>query len=832
MTRRLPVTHLAEFVHRRGDLHQRVEGGTRPEEGIAAQRKLQRDKPEGYERERSVRQNVTVAGHQHSLAGRIDGCHVDARIVEEYKTTRGDHDRAYAQYAGVHWAQLELYGALLASELPLPPAPEAARSLPRWTLKLIYVHPDTLATSVWERERSDDELKAFLADTLRWYEAWLVAHFAHLEARNEAIDRLKFPYPDYRAHQRALVQRAYRALRDGEQLLLEAPTGSGKTMGVLYPALKVLSLTPQERIFYLTSRSTGADAALEALQRLDPRHGNLRIVQITARERACAWVNEDCSGDCAFARGYFDRVHDALRDVLGRGMITKAALVEVALAHRVCPFELSLDAAYWSDVIIGDYNYVFDPMVRLQRFAGDDKMVLLIDECHQLSTRARQMLSVELIRDRFHDAQHEDVPAALRRRLAAVDRQLRELARVADLPRDGSEMVVEQPARLLRAALLLVEHIAVSEVDLSAHPHAQAACFDCIRWVRAQAWYDSEYCVHVASRAGAPRGPATPVAVRMAHLDPGAYLAEICDGFAAHVRFSGTASPLSLYQRLHGMGGRPSDRAGSPFSADQLAVCIVDDVPTYYHQRASSLAKLAELIYRVVSARSGHYLVAFPSYAYLASAAEQLGACYPEVRWLAQQPGMDVQSQQQFLQSFDATGQPVVGLVVLGGMFAESVNITGSTGSSLAGVVCVGIGLPPPDVERQALAAYFDAQGESGAAVAYHQPAMSKVLQVAGRLLRGPADKGVLCLVDERFKQPHLQRFFPAHWRPQVLPAASVPMVLDKFWRPGAGSHRLRAGCETSLPANLPEGHDATPHQNHLHHRSGNSELSEAPGNE
>jgi Rad3-related DNA helicase len=792
MSQRLAVTSLAEFVHRRGDLHSRLEGRTRAEEGIAAQSRLQRGKPAGYDRERRVERAVKLGGEECLLGGRIDGCCVEARLVEEYKTTRSDHALAHRHYQSVHWAQIQLYGALLARELGC----DAEQS---WCLRLIYVHPDSLACTTFERQWSGAQLADFLATTLAWYDAWLLEQRAHLGHRDETITGLAFPFASYRPHQRALAQRAYKAMRDGEAMLLEAPTGSGKTMGLLYPALKALPVAAHQRLFYLTSRTTGANAALEACIRLDAERKFLRVVQITAKAQACAWSGESCNeAGCEFAQGYFDRIHDAVRDLLGRRCMTPEAIAAVSQAHRVCPFELSLDAARWADVIIGDYNYIFDPVVRLQRFADDAKLALLVDESHQLSARVQEMLALELDRAALRAALTETLPRQLALRLRAVDRQLRTLNQRCALPADGGARVIPEPATLLAAIQRLVEVLASDDIDLTAFPLARDVCFACVRWVRSRSWYEPESCIYVAS-AERLRGGVISVRVRLVHLDPGGYIAGVLAGYSAHIRFSGTVSPLDLYQRLHGMQGAAAERAGSPFAPEQLAVRIVTDIPTFYRQRSLGLERLAMLICEVAAAQKGNYLVAFPSFAYLRACADTLRRAHPHLNVIEQTPAMQPEAKAHFLSEFQQSEHCSVGLVVLGGMFAESVNLADQRGSTLAGVVCVGIGIPPPSVEREAMARYFAAQGHDGAAVAYHQPAMTKVLQVAGRLLRDPEDKGVLVLVDARFRDPAYQRFFPAHWLAEVVAASFLGETLEKFWRPAPGSPRLPAARPSTL---------------------------------
>jgi len=286
--------------------------------------------------------------------------------------------------------------------------------------------------------------------------------------------------------------------------------------------------------------------------------------------------------------------------------------------------------------------------------------------------------------------------------------------------------------------------------------------------------------------------------VRLICLDPGPYIRERFAEYGGHVRFSGTVSPLELYARLHGEPDAPVERAGNPFAPEQLAVLVVDDVPVFLRQRAHSLAALVRLVHDVSRARPGHYLVAFPSFDYLTLAADAYAEAHPEVDLIRQAPAMSEAERQAFLDAFRPGAPARLGFVVLGGVFGESVDFAEAR---LRGVICVGVGLPPPSLARRELERHFSAQALDGTTVAYTQPAMVKVLQMAGRLLRSPSDRGVLCLVDERFGAPGYRQFFPDHWRPRRIRAAAVAGALDAFWSAPRHDDYTCPGRATRLPA-------------------------------
>ena len=772
MSRRIAVRTLAEFVHRRGDLYPPVRGRVTGEEGIAAQRLAQQNSGVTYRREVPVEARFALTSGELILSGRVDGCDFERvnPLVEEIKATRAEPAVAEAHLGSAHWAQLRLYAALLARD------PGCAGETPAesWHLRLRYCHPDTGAIADFDRIETSQSLSRFLQDTLAWYDAWLVEQAGYVTARNHWLDQRPFPYEGFRPHQRAMARRAYQAFRNGERLLLESPTGTGKTMGLLYPALKALAEGHLGRVFFLTSRSTGAIAARAACTDLGEGDRRLRHVELIAKEKACPVPGMPCAAErCDFARGYYDRVHDAVRALLAEAAMDPAAVQRIAAAYRTCPFELSLDAALWADVVIGDYNYLLDPVVRLQRFAQAADLGILVDESHQLADRTREMLSLRLERGSIRAALDEDPPAAIARSLRGLDRSLLALRRSESL---GVERVIAPPDAVLRAIDRVMRSLGVEEVDLDTYPMTRLLIFDLSRWARSESWRTADaFCFLAGSEDFA-------ITLSLACLDPADYLRQVFDGYGAHVRFSGTLTPLSLYQRLHGHVDTAAERVESAFRAEQLALIIVDDLSVYYRERARTLSEVTDLAAAICAAKRGNYLIALPSFEYLGAFAGRLRERHPGLLLEIQQPGMSDAERKAFIERFEPEGDSRIGIVVLGGVFGESVDFSHAP---LAGVICIGVGMPPVSALRERTVECFDdALGSgSGRIVAYRQPAMTKIVQMAGRLLRGPTDRGVLCLIDPRFRQADYQQFFPAHWQPEVLRARDVSARLVEFWR-------------------------------------------------
>ncbi len=688
--------------------------------------------------------------------------------MEEFKTTRVDPQRLHAHAGSTHWGQLQLYAALLARE-----APQHAS----WRLRLLYCHPDTSVVTAFEEMRTGAQLAAFFNTCCEHLAARLAALARHRSSRDAQLRSLAFPHTEFRGGQRRLAAAVYRTVRDGGGMAVEAPTGSGKTMGTLFPALRAMGDGHADRIVFLSSRTTGQVAAESAAALLNTSD-MVRLVTVTAKAKICFMPEPVCDPQvCRYAEGYYDRVEDAVSELIERRTMSRAVIEDVARAHQVCPFELTLDAAVWSDVVLCDYNYVFDPVVRLKRLAGiaADRMTLLIDEAHQLGDRVREGLSTTLHRATLRAARGAIDEPGIVRHMAALDRRLlavrAELVRTRGVQRDAFECAVEMPQGVLRAAQTLLEALAESATQRSNAPAVTELTFALVRLLRAATWFDDARFAVIA------RGRKRDIEIDIRCLDPSVAIAETLAAFHSHIRFSATLSPFDVYARIHGRTRARPLRLPSPFPPDRLGVFVVPDVSTLYRARTLSIDALVGVLETLLAAQRGNYLVALPSFEYLTLLADAFEAKTSGFEMLRQRRAMSDAERADFLQRFRTQATPVVGFVVLGGIFTESVDLPGD---ALIGIAIVGIGLPPPTLERAEMALRYGTP--LGAAVAYEQPAMTRVIQAAGRLIRRESDRGVLCLIDARFLTPTYRGYLPAHWQIQRTPARVLRSSLAAFW--------------------------------------------------
>lgn len=799
------VREVVAFVLQRGDLggERDFVGPNRALAGIRGHQRLQRSRPSGYQKEVRVVYEVDAGEFWLRVQGRIDGLLLTAEgvLLEEIKTTQGAWDGGADP---LHWAQARFYGFIYAHD----------HGLKAVILQLSYVDLDTGKLSEFREEFAFADLQAFFEETTAVYVEWLRERYQWRQLRDASIKPLGFPFAAYRPGQRQLAVATYRNLEKGGRLFLEAPTGIGKTISVLFPAVKAIGEGKLERLFYLTARTLGRTVAEKAFQ--DLRAGGLRFcsLTLTAKEKLCVQPDgQPCDpAVCPLARGYYDRYRPAMREALRREELTRPVLEAIGRAHQVCPFELSLDLSMWVDAVICDYNYVFDPKVYLRRHFAEEggDYAFLIDEAHNLVDRAREMFSAELDTRQLQTVRRaikETLPRAARalskltaamKKLAGTaagddaepggalgELELFQAGAPATAPgrassEDGRELARREFPEELTA--LLEDALESAEVWLAQNEPAEfrqallELYFQLLSFARTAELYDEHYVTLMESDGG--------VRVRLFCLDPSFLLRQALARGSAAVFFSATLTPLEYYREL--LGGSPEDptlRLPSPFPPEHLALLVQDRIRTDFKTRGHTLEEVAEAIGAVLEGRAGNYLVYFPSYQYLNAVRERFEARFPGVRTLVQQPRMSEAEREGFLAEFSVEhGETLAGFAVMGGIFGEGIDLVGER---LIGAIIVGVGLPQLSFERTLIRGYFDEKTGQGFEYAYTFPGMNRVLQATGRVIRSETDRGVVLLIDARFGSSRYQRLFPEWWQPVVVrETGQLREALRQFWEP------------------------------------------------
>lgn len=743
---KVAVRTLCEFAARRGDLDFRYTPAPSAEEGIAGHQALQARRGYGYESEYLL--TGTCLGLE--LSGRADLYHPYRGRLEEIKTHRGDVSRIREHQQALHRAQLRAYGALL------------CRQEQRKKIELSLVYYDTgrdKETPVTETAQAD-ELWQELEGLCRQYKAWAEQEAHHRERRDALLSQLDFPFPEFRPQQRALAETVYKnAVRSGT-LLLEAPTGLGKTLGTLFPGLMAMPSAKQDRLFYLTCRNTARQLAVDAVEKIRAAQSSavwpLRTLELVSKDDACEQPDKACHGEsCPLAKGFFDRLPDARAEaVQSRTTLTRAEVARIAAGHDICPYFLAQELARWSDVVIADVNRMFDQSALLHGLIRQNGWLasVLVDEAHNLVDRARGMYSGQLEQQRVLQVR-KVAPKVLKKALDRCARTWQSIIR--DVDSDGPVFLDALPSGLMGSLQGLVSAITDYLVDNPPDQRLQELLFEAVGFMKlADQFGDHSLCEFRRTGRGRAR-------LTIQNLIPADFLAPRFEAAGPVLLFSATLSPGIYFRDLLGMPGDTTFSAlPSPFNADQLKVCFTPDISTRQVDRDRSLAPIAELIAHQYREAPGHYLAFFSSFRYARAVSDVLADTSPDVPQRSQQPGMTAKEREDFLAGFrDSRGQ--VAFAVLGGVFGEGIDLPGD---QLIGAFVATLGLPPFDEWHEILKQRLHHRFGSGHDYTYLIPGLQKVAQAAGRVIRTPDDRGIIWLIDDRFLTSSVKQMLPTWW--------------------------------------------------------------------
>ncbi len=677
-------------------------------------------------------------------------------------------------------------------------------SLSRVDVRVIFCFSDSKKIKIIEDSFSIDQLKK------DYFELLERADFygkLMLDRKNNILPRARkvpFPYTEVREGQEKMIKSIYRAIVKEKNVFIQAPTGIGKTISSLYPSVRALSEGRIDKIFYLTAKAQTRREAWSAMKKLHSVGAELKSIVISAKDSVCVCPKKLQSGlsasnfcnsfDCEFAKGYYDRVGGAIRELVENySGYTQGLISNVALKHRVCPYELSLDLSLLCDLIICDYNYIFDPIIYFQRYFGNDgengRYAFLIDEAHNLPDRAIDMYSAELSKNAVESVASV-IPPHDSDFLCELDAFLRVLDDSRELCRDnmfkndkGEENGyyisknayddIEKRVSLLKKAC----GIWIRKNKLSPYlSQVKALNADLIKYEKISELYDAHYTFFIEVAHG-------DIKVRLACLDP-SHLLSLCHNRAvSSVMFSATLEPIDYFSDI--LGGDKSSiklQLPSPFEQKNLGLFCVDSINTRYEERESSYKKIASCIAATVSGRAGNYIVFFPSYKYMNEVKNEFEKKYPKVKLFVQDGNMTYTQKEEFLASFkEDSGVLRIGFCVLGGSFSEGIDLPGTR---LIGTVIVGVGLPGISNERNIMKEYFDNTREGGYDYAYTYPGMNRVLQAAGRVIRTENDRGIVVLLDDRYGTEQYKMMFPLHWSHAKYTHSAQELAenVKKFW--------------------------------------------------
>ncbi len=750
MSYRVAVRSLCEFTAKVGDLDLRFTPSPTAQEGITGHRRVVARRGEGYEAE------VALEGRfgELEVRGRADGYHPASNCLEEIKTHRGDLASQPDNHRQLHWAQARVYGWLMCQ----------SRQLASINLALVYLDVDSDQETRFECSASAAELEAYFHEQCRHFIQWAEARSRRLAQRDAGLNALGFPWPSFRKGQRELAETVFKAVSTGRCLMAQATTGIGKTLGTLFPLLKAMPRQGLDKLLFLTAKTPGRALGLDAVRQVMDASPDLalRTLELVARDKACEYPGTACHGEaCPLAKGFYDRLPAAREAAMQRPLLDKAQLREVALAHDVCPYYLAQEQARWVDVLVADYNYYFDQSALLFGLAQAEqwRLAVAVDEAHNLVERARQMYSASLDQGQLQ-ALRRAPPSGMASALQSLNREWNRLYKEQVAPYQASSELPGAFLKALQRCVGLVQEL-MNRTPQAVDPALLQFFFQALQFTRLAEVFDAHFLFDISLRGAGRRRLAT---LCLRNVVPAPLIGPRISAARSVVLFSATLSPRHFYADLLGM---PADTAwlevASPFVAEQLRVRIVSEVSTRYQHRQASLAPIVELIARQYQEVPGNYLAFFSSFDYLQQVATLLVERYPAITQWAQSSGMDEDQRQAFLDRFVEDGRGI-GFAVLGGAFAEGVDLPGTR---LIGAFIATLGLPQVNPVNEQLKQRMGSLFSAGFDYTYLYPGVRKVIQAAGRVIRGTEDRGTVLLIDDRFAEPRVRHMFPSWWAPE-----------------------------------------------------------------
>lgn len=769
---RISVRNLIDFAMRSGDIDNSFRSNIAALEGTKAHQKVQKSYGDEYKAEYTLKHNIEYEDYTLILEGRADGIFIlpEEIIIDEIKSTVGDLDSIEEDYREIHWAQAMCYGYIYSIQ----------NELSHISIQLTYFHIETEKKKIFKRNYYLEELEKFLYFLVEKYIQWFSITFHWGNTRDDSITAMEFPFKKYRKGQRELAVAAYKTIEERKNLFVQAPTGIGKTMSTLFPALKAIGENLASKIFYLTAKTITREVPISSMEMLTNKGLQAKTVIITAKDKICLNSEVKCNPrDCAYAKGHFDRVNQAIMDIFeNENLMNRDIIIQYSEKHNVCPFEYSLDICLWADVIICDYNYIFDPQVYLKRFfdVAAGNYIFLVDEAHNLVDRSREMFSSEINRNDFKalkstfKSTYPKIHKSLNKSINIFKKIIKDLDINEDYYQREEISDFYFPIKNLMA---LIEPWLIQEKNHEDYEKVLDLYFNLISFIKISELYDSHYVTYIKVED-------EDIIFKLYCVDSSYLLHESLKRSRGSILFSATLTPLDYFMDL--LGASKEDyhiKLSSPFASENLSLLVGDRISTKYKDRDKTYKEIVNYIHNFVLGKKGNYFVFFPSYVYMNKVYEIFKEKNPDLNLVIQNNHMNEMEREDFLKYFDE--EEVIAFAVLGGIFSEGIDLIGE---KLIGAIIVGVGMPMICFERDIIKEYFNHNFIAGFDYAYVYPGMNKVLQAAGRVIRSEQDKGALLIIDDRYNTYRYKKLFPNEWNHHISVDNSLQIkrVLEKFW--------------------------------------------------
>ncbi len=773
-TIKLSVRELVEFIYKSGDINVKAKAMStdRALEGIKAHKILQSQMGENYQKEYFLKKEFEFNNIIFVIEGRADGIIIEngQTTIDEIKSTYTNLDLINENYNIAHIAQAKCYAYIYGLK----------ENLNELAVQLRYYNIDSEKTKILSYKYTMAELGLFFYELLNIYIDWAETIVNLRKERKETVESLEFPFNEYRKGQRNFSVAVFQTIKEGKKLFAQAPTGVGKTISVLFPAIKSLNIKSNTKIYYLTAKSSTKSIAFDTVKLMTDKGLRLRTTVITAKDKICFMDEAKCEPEyCPYARGYYDKVNIPLKSSIKNHCLYDRSYIEsTAKSYEICPFEFSLDLAYMSDTVICDYNYYFDPRVALQRddVFKNNNDILLIDEAHNLEDRTRSMYSPELVKEEFYQVLKlmRTVNKKISSSLSNINK------RFIDIKKSTEEQFIfeEEPADLiysLRKFAALAEEYINDKKNENIPDELVDIYFKSTFFIKISEIADKNFCYYAESDT-------KKTMVKLFLIDPSSILNVILKSTWSSIFFSATFTPLKYFRYM--LGGAEDDyilKIKSPFDENNMKLMITEDLSMKYAVRNDNIEAACRCINKAVTEKKGNYMVFFPSYSFMKKTYETYEQLFNTSNIIIQEQGINEEAQTEITDKFRNETNLVL-FTVVGGIFSEGIDLPLE---KLIGAVIIGTGIPQISFERNIIKNFFDDKFSSGYDFAYKYPGFNKILQSAGRVIRTENDKGIVLLIDSRLCQMTYLKLFPEHWKHYVRTKSidDIKNEINLFWR-------------------------------------------------
>ncbi|MCI5839103.1 MAG: ATP-dependent DNA helicase [Peptoniphilaceae bacterium] len=761
------VRKLIEFVLRSGDIDSRFYDNARAMQGIKAHQKIQNSYKGEFKKEYYLKNTTIVDDMEFIVDGRADGVLInDSVTIDEIKSTQRDLETI--EDKKIHWAQVMCYGYFYCIQ----------NNLKKIFVQLTYINVESFETKIFKKEMDFELLKDFYISLLKDYIEFSKIIALNLKNRNESCKNLDFPYEGYRKGQRKMAVAVFTTIREKKKLFVDAPTGIGKTVSTIFPSLKTFSEKISDKIFYLTAKNTNSNEAVKSLLLMKKNGLYIRALTIISKEKICINDEIKCNPiDCKYAKGHFDRVNDALKDILkNEDIIEYNKIIEYSKKYEVCPLEFELDIALYSDIIICDYNYIFDPNVYLKRFFEDinERYIFLIDEAHNLFQRTNKMYTQSIDYKRFKEiyeksSGNKNINLQLQSVIDEFEKLYEETGKKKFY---HTEKYLDNFENMLLGLKNSLEKFLSNQKDYKYYDEILEFYFEITRFLRVCDYFSEGFFSTLIEEN-------ENLIFEIKCVNPWKVLKSKYSFAISVIFFSATLSPMNYYMNVLAGEDAYKLHLDLPFSSKNFLI-LNDKISTRYSDRTKNAKKIAVRINIFINTKKGNYFIYFPSFEYMEEIFEIYQKNYSTENIMLQERYMDENKRYEFLQKFTYESSNV-GFLILGGIFSEGIDLKGER---LIGSMIISVGMPKVSYESQITKEYYDKKYSNGFEYAYTYPGINKVFQAAGRVIRSENDKGIIFLLDDRFSQLKYKRMYPMHWKKiyEVKNEKEIKKIIKEFW--------------------------------------------------